>query len=132
MRELALLLTMFTLVNSQPESLCAFDLRDIKAQINESLNGAVTDYVLNCLVRHDGLFAESISLSAFTSMDEGLRYDFQCYQGSTLIPTVSMNVSSVYHHACSFCNFSLSDPCEDAGKQSDDRRKYLICECVSS
>jgi len=122
MRELRLLLLIvFSLVNSQSQSLCAFDLHDIKLRINESLNGAVTNYVLNCLA-YDGLFsAESISLSAFTSTDEGVRYDFQCYQGSTLIPTLSMNVSNVNHRVCSFCNFSLSDPCEDTGKRSDDR-----------
>ena len=104
-----LLLAACTLVNGQSESLCEFDLDEMEARINASLGGIVTDFILNCLA-HNGSFAESISLSAFTSEDDGVRYDFQCYEGSTLIPTLG-NVSEVYHHACSMCNGSLPDPC---------------------
>ena len=129
MRVLALLLAVFALVNSQSESFCAFDLRDIEVHINESMNGVVTDFFLNCLAQNGSHFAESISLSAFTSVDQGVRYDFQCYEGSTLIPTISMNVSIVYNHACSSCNFSLvDDPCEGSGEQSDYQG---LCEYVS-
>ena len=111
MREiLLLLLVACTTVNGQSESLCAFDLDEIETRINASLGGAVTDFVLNCLA-HDGSFAESMSLSAFTGEDDGVRYDFQCYDGSTLIPTTTLNVSDTYHHACSVCEPTLSDPC---------------------
>ena len=110
-----LLLAVSSLVNSQTESqtelLCAFDLNDIEQRINESMNGAVTNFILNCLAAHDGAFAESISLSAFTSTMAGMRYDFQCYEGSTLIPVISTRISNAYHHACSSCNFNLTDPC---------------------
>ena len=107
---LLLLLAVSSLVNSQSEVLCAFDLNDIEQRINESMNGAVTNFILNCLA-HDGAFAQSISLSVFTSEMAGMRYDFQCYEGSTLIPVVSTRVSNAYHHACSSCNFSRTDPC---------------------
>ncbi|XP_065898427.1 uncharacterized protein [Dysidea avara] len=40
-----------------------------------------------------------------------MRYDFQCYEGTTLIRTMSANISNVAHHACSSCQFDLSDPC---------------------
>ena len=133
MRVLALLLAVFALVNSQSESFCAFDLRDIEVHINESMNGVVTAFLLNCLAQNGSHFAESISLSAFTSVDQGVRYDFQCYEGSTLIPTISMNVSNVYNHACSSCNFSLvDDPCEGSGEQSDYQGlcEYVLTECA--
>jgi len=73
----------------------------------------VTRFVLNCLAACNGSFAESLSLSAFTGDDDGLRYDFQCYEGTTLIRTVSPNISNVAHHACTSCQFNMSDPCEE-------------------
>jgi len=109
MELLLLLLAVFTLVSGQSGSLCEFDLDEIEARINASLGGTVTNFVLNCLA-HNGSFAESISLSAFSNEDDGVRYDFQCYEGSTLIPTMG-DVSEVYHHACSVCDGSLPDPC---------------------
>ena len=89
---------------------CKFDLDDIKSCISTG-EEVVTRFVLNCLAVHNGSFAESISLSAFTGEDDGMRYDFQCYEGTTLIRTMSANISNVAHHACSSCQFDLSDPC---------------------
>ena len=115
MRLVALLSTvcasMCALVSSQPESqlFCAFDLDDIKSCISMGKE-VVTHFILNCLAAHNGSFAESISLSAFTGEDDGVRYDFRC-QGTTLIRTLSANVSNVAHHACTSCQFNLSDPC---------------------
>ena len=105
-----LLSAVCSLVNSQSKSLCEFDLDDIKSCISMSEEG-VTHFILNCLAAHNGSFAESISLSAFTGEGDGMRYDFQCYEGTTLIRTVSANISNLAHHACASCQFNLSDPC---------------------
>ena len=113
MRLVALLSTVCALVNSQPAAksqlFCVFDLDDIKSCISMGKE-AVTHFILNCLTAHNGSFAESISLSAFTGEDDGVRYDFRCYDGTTLIRTLS-NISNVAHHACTSCQFNLSDPC---------------------
>jgi len=109
MKSLFLFVAACVLVNGQSQLLCEFDLNDIETRINASLRGTVTDFVLNCLA-HDGSFAESISLSAFTGEDSGMRYDFQCYDGTILIPTLG-SVSDAFHHACSVCDPSLDDPC---------------------
>ena len=112
MRLVALLSTVCALVSSQlcNQSFCEFDLDDIKSCISMGEEDVI-HFVLNCLAAHNDSFAESISLSAFTGEDDGMRYDFQCYEGTTLIRTVSANISNVAHHACSLCQFDLSDPC---------------------
>ena len=95
----------------QSQSFCEFDLDDIKNCISVGKPEVVTHFVLNCLAAHNDSFAESISLSAFSGEDDGVRYDFQCYKGTTLIRTTSTNISSVAHNACGSCQFDLSDPC---------------------
>ena len=104
--------------NSESQSFCEFDLDDIKSCISMG-KLEVTHFVLNCLAAHNSSFAESISLSAFTGENDGVRYDFQCYEGTTFIRTTSTNISSVAHHACGSCHFNLSDPCENASEFTD-------------
>ena len=113
---LAVLLALSSLANCQRQY-CEYNLGEIKHNLNSS--GNVNNFTVNCLAAQDATHAEAISISVFYIQSGNgdaygdVRYDFQCVGGTTLVPTPSSNVSNVFNHACTSCDFSINEPCEE-------------------
>ena len=122
---LAILLALGSLVNCE---YCEYSLSKIKKNLNSS--GNVNSFAVNCLAAQDATHAESISISVFYMEQSGsgdafvdVRYDFQCVENTTLVPTPSSDVSNVSIDACTSCDFTLADPCVES--------EYIVCLCLS-
>ena len=108
---LSLLLTLSNLVSClQHESSCSYDLKEIELGLNAS--GNVDSFVVNC-VAHKAISISVYYSSQLGSGDDSLRYDFQCVGGTTLIPTLSRHVSNITNPACTACNATAAEPCEE-------------------